>query len=175
MRAFRQAGALLGGGALALIALALLLNAPDNQAAEKRAPVSRRVAVSVAEARSGDMDQLVTALGTVTPRATVTVRSRVAGPIIELHFREGQHVEKGALLPARGKAQAKTGTYYYDNPMNGTSVLTSKAIAGWLTARSGRELLFCFMVNGVHLAQESDADKIGVELGRLCEIAFDAL
>ncbi|MGE3848590.1 MAG: MdtA/MuxA family multidrug efflux RND transporter periplasmic adaptor subunit [Gammaproteobacteria bacterium] len=98
MRVFRQAGALLGGGALALITLALLFQAPANQAAEPRAPVVRRVAVSVAEARSGDMDQLITALGTVTPRATVTVRSRVAGPIVKLHFREGQQVEKGAML-----------------------------------------------------------------------------
>lgn len=119
-----------------------------------------------------------------TPRATVALLHGIAKQPFGAAFRAALPVlgvdgtlasAVPATSPARGKAQAKTGTYYYDNPMNGTFVLTSKAIAGWLTARSGRELLFCFVVNGVHLAQESDADKIGMELGRLCELAFEAL
>lgn len=38
------------------------------------------------------------AIGTVVPLNTVTVRSRVEGPLLRLAFQEGQHVEKGQLL-----------------------------------------------------------------------------
>ena len=40
----------------------------------------------------------IDALGTVTPVYTVTVVSRVAGEITEVHFKEGQLVKKGDLL-----------------------------------------------------------------------------
>ena len=119
-----------------------------------------------------------------TPRATVALLLAIAKRPWGSEFRAMLPVlgVDGTLSlavpsasPARGKAQAKTGTYFYDNPMNGTSLLTSKALAGWLETKSGRQLAFCFVVNGVHLAQESEADRIGQALGRLCEIAWDAL
>jgi membrane fusion protein, multidrug efflux system len=40
----------------------------------------------------------VTAIGEVIAFKTVTVRSRVDGPIIQIHFQEGEEVKKGALL-----------------------------------------------------------------------------
>ena len=61
-------------------------------------PAERRIAVSVAPTRRGDMDIVVTALGTVTARETVTVRSRVEGELVRVHFREGQQVKAGTLL-----------------------------------------------------------------------------
>ncbi len=61
-------------------------------------PAARRIAVSVAPTRRGDMDIVVTALGTVTARETVTVRSRVEGELVRVHFREGQQVKAGTLL-----------------------------------------------------------------------------
>ena len=53
--------------------------------------------------------------------------------------------------PARGHARAKTGTYSVENGLNGTVVLSSKALAGYLETASGRPLIFAAFVNNVPL------------------------
>jgi multidrug efflux system membrane fusion protein len=45
-----------------------------------------------------DLKVHIKAIGTVTPLNTVTVRSRVDGPLVKLHFDEGRSVKAGALL-----------------------------------------------------------------------------
>ncbi len=54
--------------------------------------------VSVAEARIGDMPIWVQALGTAVPRRLVTVRSRVDGELVKLHFSEGDLVKQGQAI-----------------------------------------------------------------------------
>jgi multidrug efflux system membrane fusion protein len=54
--------------------------------------------VFVTPARKGDMNVYLAGLGSVTPLNNVTVRSRVDGQLMEVHFREGQNVTKGTLL-----------------------------------------------------------------------------
>lgn len=54
--------------------------------------------VYVAPARKGDMNIYLTGLGSVSPLNNVTVRSRVDGQLMEVHYREGQNVTKGSLL-----------------------------------------------------------------------------
>ncbi|HTH62871.1 MAG TPA: MdtA/MuxA family multidrug efflux RND transporter periplasmic adaptor subunit [Paraburkholderia sp.] len=54
--------------------------------------------VSVATATTGDMPIVITALGTVTPLATVTVRTQIAGTLQDVYFQEGQMVKKGDVL-----------------------------------------------------------------------------
>jgi multidrug efflux system membrane fusion protein len=49
-------------------------------------------------ARSGEIDLIINGLGTVTPLRTVTVRSRVDGELVRVHFEEGQAVKEGQLL-----------------------------------------------------------------------------
>jgi membrane fusion protein, multidrug efflux system len=66
--------------------------------AGKKGAAARTIPVAVATARTGDFGVYITGLGTVTPIATVTVRSRVDGQIINVAFREGQLVREGDLL-----------------------------------------------------------------------------
>ncbi|HEY8031999.1 MAG TPA: efflux RND transporter periplasmic adaptor subunit [Methylocella sp.] len=54
--------------------------------------------VGVATIGTGDVKVVVTALGTVTPVATVTVKTQVNGQLLEVAFKEGQTVQKGDFL-----------------------------------------------------------------------------
>ena len=54
--------------------------------------------VVAAAATQGDIDMIVTGLGTVTPLRTVTVRTRVDGELMRVLFQEGQLVKEGELL-----------------------------------------------------------------------------
>jgi len=56
------------------------------------------IAVSVARAVSGDIAVRIPALGTVTPLATVTVKTQVTGQLQTIAFKEGQLVRKGQFL-----------------------------------------------------------------------------
>src|SRR5579871_4947112 len=56
------------------------------------------VAVTVAPVTSGDIEVRIPALGTVTPLATVTVRTQISGILTKIAFQEGQLVKAGALL-----------------------------------------------------------------------------
>ncbi|MBI4864399.1 MAG: MdtA/MuxA family multidrug efflux RND transporter periplasmic adaptor subunit [Candidatus Riflebacteria bacterium] len=56
------------------------------------------IPVVVAQVRRGDMHLYIDGLGTVTPFYTVTVRARVDGLLMKLHYREGQTVREGDLL-----------------------------------------------------------------------------
>ncbi len=56
------------------------------------------IPVAVAPVTVGNLDVYLDALGTVTPVYTVTVVSRVAGEITQIHFKEGQIVKKNDLL-----------------------------------------------------------------------------
>ena len=58
----------------------------------------RPLPVLVASAKTSDVDVVLNALGTVTARSTVTVRSRVDGQLQRIAFDEGQVVKKGDLL-----------------------------------------------------------------------------
>jgi membrane fusion protein, multidrug efflux system len=56
------------------------------------------VAVSVATVTSGDIQLRIPALGTVTPLATVTVRTQITGVMQKILFTEGQTVHLGDSL-----------------------------------------------------------------------------
>jgi len=54
--------------------------------------------VSAVPARKGDIGVYLTGLGTVTPLNTVTLKSRVDGELMRVHFSEGEVIAKSKLL-----------------------------------------------------------------------------
>jgi multidrug efflux system membrane fusion protein len=94
--------------AVALVVLAIIAGGwwfLSNRATQSPAPgrggfdpSARALPVVAAPERQGSIDVYLNALGTVTPRNVVTVRSRVDGQLMQVAFREGQLVKAGELL-----------------------------------------------------------------------------
>ncbi|MRS15042.1 MdtA/MuxA family multidrug efflux RND transporter periplasmic adaptor subunit [Enterobacteriaceae bacterium RIT691] len=63
--------------------------------------------VQAATATSEAVPRYLTGLGTITAANTVTVRSRVDGQLLALHFQEGQQVKAGDLLAEIDPSQFK--------------------------------------------------------------------
>lgn len=84
--------------AVVLVIAAALLWARSGRGKAEKGGASRPVPVVASAARLGDMNLSLSALGTVTPMNTVTVRSRVDGQLIRIAFSEGQFVKEGDLL-----------------------------------------------------------------------------
>jgi serine-type D-Ala-D-Ala carboxypeptidase/endopeptidase (penicillin-binding protein 4) len=76
--------------------------------------------------------------------------------------------------PARGKVRAKTGTLLWENALNDHFLVTSKALAGYLTTKSGRELVFSFVVTGVQIDKAAETKTVAKALAHLCEIVVAA-
>ena len=120
----------------------------------------------------------------VSPRATVQLLRymstrpdfetyREALPVLGVDGTLAGAVDKNSA--AAGKVQAKTGTLLWDNVMNGTSLLTSKALAGYTTTPAGKRLAFAMFVNNVQLAKADDRERVGKVLGKLCEAMYESL
>src|SRR5579864_3687192 len=56
------------------------------------------VTVGLAAATKDSIPIIIKALGTVTPLATVTVKTQITGQLVQVAFTEGQKVKKGDLL-----------------------------------------------------------------------------
>lgn len=69
-----------------------------SQAAKERAGQGGATAVAVAKVTTGDVQVKLPALGTVTPLATVTVRTQISGQLQQIAFKEGQFVHRGDFL-----------------------------------------------------------------------------
>ena len=73
--------------------------AAKNQASMQAAALmSRPVPVQVAAVEQKPMPIFLTALGTVTPYMTVTVKARVSGELMPVKFTEGQQVRQGETI-----------------------------------------------------------------------------
>jgi D-alanyl-D-alanine carboxypeptidase/D-alanyl-D-alanine-endopeptidase (penicillin-binding protein 4) len=118
-----------------------------------------------------------------TPRATVQLLRYMATrrdfdvyhaalPILGVDGTLAAHAKSDS--PAKGKVHAKTGTLYWTNTMNDRQLMTSKALAGYMTASSGRRIALALFVNNVHAKSSDDMTRIGQILGRLCEFAYES-
>ncbi len=114
-----------------------------------------------------------------TPRATVKLLRHMATrpdfaayesalPVLGVDGTLASSVN--ADSPARGHIRAKTGTLFWENSMNGRFLLTSKALAGFMTTSCGQQLAFAMFVNNTHIEKARDTTREGRTLGRLCEI-----
>lgn len=89
---------------LAALAAAGLFFFQRQGASQSRSPSPRPpaapppVPVATAAARTGDLGVYVSSLGYVTPLYTITVRSRVDGQLLSVHYREGDMVRKDQVL-----------------------------------------------------------------------------
>jgi multidrug efflux system membrane fusion protein len=70
----------------------------ESKTGNVRAAVNQSVPVSAVPARQQDMPVYLVGLGSVTPLNAVSVKSRVNGQLMQVAFKEGQHVRKGQLL-----------------------------------------------------------------------------
>ncbi|HVO64063.1 MAG TPA: MdtA/MuxA family multidrug efflux RND transporter periplasmic adaptor subunit [Terriglobales bacterium] len=88
--------------ALAVLSLAsavgLGCGASASRPTTARAAYTQAVPVGVATVQQRDMPVYLVGLGTVTPLYSVNVKSRVDGELVQVNFKEGQHVKKGELL-----------------------------------------------------------------------------
>ena len=69
---------------------------PQTQAG--RMPAGAAVPVGLATVAKGDIPVVLRALGTVTPLATVNVKTQITGQLVDVLFKEGQLVKQGDLL-----------------------------------------------------------------------------
>lgn len=89
-----RAGAAVGTSLLILVVMYALLQ----RARPAVAPSPALPTVAVATATTADVPRIISALGTVTPRATVAVHTRVDGPLQSLRVHEGGLVLAGQVL-----------------------------------------------------------------------------
>jgi len=88
--------------------------------------------VSVATATQGEMPIVLSALGTVTPLASVTVKTQLSGYLQSVAFQEGQIVKKGDVLaqidprPYQVALENAEGTHARDSALLATARLDLK-------------------------------------------------
>jgi multidrug efflux system membrane fusion protein len=83
-------------GILGLLFLTFFFSACSDDKSKR--PVSARVPVTVDTAVQKTVPVQLRAIGNVEAHSTVTVKSKVGGELVRVHFTEGQDVKKGSLL-----------------------------------------------------------------------------
>jgi len=125
---------------IALLMIAFVLYLRQKQAipapARGRNGQNGPVAVSVATAVAGDMQVKIPALGTVTPLATITVRTQITGNLQKIFFTEGQFVHQGDPLaqidprPYEAALQQMEGIWQRDQALFADAKLDLKRYEG---------------------------------------------
>ena len=102
----------------------------------------RAMPVVAATVRTESMDLRLAALGNVVPRNSVVVRSRVDGPLLRLHFKEGQQVRAGQLLaeidplPLQASMAQMTGQFARDQALLANAQIDLERYKGLLATDS---------------------------------------
>jgi D-alanyl-D-alanine carboxypeptidase/D-alanyl-D-alanine-endopeptidase (penicillin-binding protein 4) len=115
----------------------------------------------------------------VTPRATLKLLHAMASHRDGFTYQQALPVlgvdgtlsdAVGQDSPARGLVRAKTGTAMLENHLDGSFLMVSKALAGYLTTLSGSQLEIALFVNWVPLPGLPEVMEQGRLMGKICEI-----
>jgi D-alanyl-D-alanine carboxypeptidase/D-alanyl-D-alanine-endopeptidase (penicillin-binding protein 4) len=119
-----------------------------------------------------------------SPKAALKLLRSMAAHPLGAVYRDGLPIlgVDGTLSDAvgpdsavRGKVQAKTGTAVMQSFSDGSFITLSKALAGYMTAASGRELVVAMFVNLVPVPTLREVMGQGQVLGKICEVLFQSL
>ena len=83
---------------LLLVALAVVLFWRHHEDSKKVPSAPPKISITVATAQKGNIGVYLDEIGTVTPVYTDSITSQVTGPVVAVHFKEGQLVGKGDPL-----------------------------------------------------------------------------
>lgn len=97
-RLSRRAWIIIAVAAVLIVVIALIIRHGRALQAEGERGRNGPMAVATATAVTGDIDIRLPALGTVTPLATVTVKTQISGQLQQIGFKEGQLVKRGDFL-----------------------------------------------------------------------------
>jgi membrane fusion protein, multidrug efflux system len=130
--------------------------------------------VSIATVSTADVPEVIDALGTVTPLATVTVRPQVTGTIVKIAFTEGQMIQKGGLLalidprPYQAALDQATGQFGRDQAALAGARTDLVRYKQLLAQNSVAEQTYTDQVATVHQDEAAvEADKATIEAARL--------
>jgi RND family efflux transporter MFP subunit len=120
---------LIGGAALALIGIAVLVRGlwPTDGVAARTQAQARAVPVETAVAERKTMPVRLQALGSVTPMASVAIKTQVDTTITDVRFRDGARVEKGDELFALDCRQIEADMKRVEAVINGAQATFEQA------------------------------------------------
>lgn len=79
-------------------------------------------------------------------------------------------------VPAAGHVVAKTGTFVSEDKLNRGLVVDGKGLAGYVTTRSGRRLVFAIYINRTKLTNPADiSDVVGQAAGDIAAAIYDTV
>ncbi len=155
---------------LLLTALALL-----TACGEKQAPAAAGgpppVPVTIATAASESVPEEIRVVGAVEPSSTVQIKSQVAGELTQVHFTEGQNVEKGQLLfeiDARpyeeALRQAQANVARDQAQLQQSEATRSKDVASLKNAQADADRYAELQKEGVVSRQQADAARTSADV-----------
>jgi D-alanyl-D-alanine carboxypeptidase/D-alanyl-D-alanine-endopeptidase (penicillin-binding protein 4) len=92
-------------------------------------------------------------------------------PVLGVDGTEATTVEPSS--PVAGKASAKSGMTVDGDELNGRAVVMTRALAGYMTGQSGREVVFGVYLNNMPLASLDDVLTVITEHGAIVEAIYE--
>ncbi|MDR3454130.1 MAG: efflux RND transporter periplasmic adaptor subunit [Rhodoferax sp.] len=143
-------------------------------ASQAAALLNRPVPVQVAPAEQKPMPVYLTALGTVTPYMSVTVKARVSGQLLPVHFTEGQEVSAGQTImtidprPYQAALDQAKGTLAHDQALLKNAQAEAKRYDALFAAGvTSKETMETNQATAGQYEGAIEADQAAVEASRL--------